>query len=99
MFLIIRDLYNLALVDIIAGWIKKIIQRSDPSSIAKDVRSTSASLVQNARMGISIVLALGNWSSNSTFQKFYQHKVSLMLEKSKIFEMILNESLNDDLQE
>jgi hypothetical protein len=61
---------------------------------AKDVRSTSTSLAQNSGADLATVLALGNWSSNSTYQKFYQRGVKLMLERNNISRQILNEAIN-----
>jgi len=91
-FLISRQPYTPATIDTIANWIKTIVQISSSNSSARDVRATSASLVQNAGADLSIVLALGNWTSNSTYQKFYQRGVSLMLAKNNVSQQILNEA-------
>ena len=92
LFLISRDPHNPAAVDTIANWIKELMQRSSITSSAKDVRSISASLAQNAGADITSVLALGNWTSNSTFQRFYQRGIKLMIEKNKVSELIINEA-------
>ncbi|RIA90464.1 hypothetical protein C1645_737868 [Glomus cerebriforme] len=34
---------------------------------------------------LTSVLALGNWSSNSTYQKFYQRGIKLMLERNQTY--------------
>ena len=68
------------------------MQRSSASSTAKDIRATSASLAQNAGMDLATVLAIGNWTSNSTYQKFYQRGIKRMLEKNRVSEMIIREA-------
>jgi hypothetical protein len=92
LFLITRQPHTPASTDTVAGWIKEIMQRSSASSTARDVRSTSASLAQNSGADLATVLALGNWSSNATYQKFYQRGVKIMLERNKISSRILNEA-------
>ena len=77
----------------VANWIKDIMKKSSQHLTAKDVRSTSASLAQNSGNDLATVLALGNWSSNSTYQKFYQRGVKLMLERNNISRQILNEAV------
>ena len=91
-FLISRQPYTPASVDTVANWIKLAMKKSSPDLTAKDVRSTSASLAQNAGADLSTVLALGNWSSNSTYQRFYQRGVSLMLKKNNVSAQILKEA-------
>jgi hypothetical protein len=71
-----------------------VIQISFPTSTAKDVRATSASLAQNTGIDLFTVLALGNWTSNATFQKFYQRGVCRMLEKNNVSGQILKEALS-----
>lgn len=92
-FLITKQPYTPASVDTVANWIKEVMKKSSQSLTARDVRSTSASLAQNSGADLATVLALGNWSSNSTYQRFYQRGVKLMLERNNISRQILNEAL------
>ena len=94
LFLISRHPYNPAASDTIAGWIKSAMQHSSSDSTAKDVRSTSASLAQKAGLDLSTILSMGNWSSNTTYQKFYQKGIKMMLEKNQVSEVILKEAYN-----
>lgn len=92
LFLITRQPYTPASVDTIANWIKSIIRLSSSESKAKDLRVLSAFFAQNAGAGLESILALGNWSSNNTYHRFYQRGIKLMLEKNRISTMILNEA-------
>ena len=92
LFLITRSSYTQASVDTVAGWIKSVIQCSSSSATAKDIRATSASLAQKAGIDLATILSLGNWTSNSTYQKFYQRGIRLMLEKNRVSEIILKEA-------
>ncbi|PKY59541.1 hypothetical protein RhiirA4_482355 [Rhizophagus irregularis] len=76
-FLMLKP-YSPVAIDTIAG------QISFSASTAKDVCTISASLAQNAGMDLSTVLALGNWTSNTTFQRFYQRGVRIMLERNNV---------------
>jgi hypothetical protein len=51
-------------------------------------------LAQNAGMDLSTVLVLGNWTSNTTFQRFYQRGVHVMLEKNNVSRQILKKALS-----
>ena len=93
-FLISRQPYSPATVDTVANWIKSVLKKSATHLTAKDVRSTSASLAQNAGADLATVLALGNWSSNSTYQRFYQRGIRLMLERNNISKKILDEAIH-----
>ena len=88
LFLITRSPYTQASVDTVAGWIKSVIQCSSSSATAKDIRATSASF----GIDLATILLLGNWTSNSTYQKFYQRGIRLMLEKNRVSEIILKEA-------
>ena len=90
--MITRSPYTQASVDTVAGWIKSVIQCSSSSATAKDIRATSASLAQKAGIDLATILSLGNWTSNSTYQKFYQRGIRLMLEKNRVSEIILKEA-------
>ena len=92
LFLITRDPHTPAATDTIAGWIKSIIRLSSPTSSAKDMRVLSAFFLQNAGADLASVLALGNWSSNSIYQRFYQRGIKLMLEKNQSSSLILKEA-------
>jgi uncharacterized BrkB/YihY/UPF0761 family membrane protein len=94
LFLITRQPFTPARPDTVANWIKSVAQRASPGSTAKDIRSTSASLAQNAGADLATVLALGNWTSSSTYQKFYQKGVAMILEKNNISGLIINEALS-----
>ena len=95
-FLITTGPHTPAATCTIAGWIKSIIEQSSPSSTAKDMRVTSAFLLQNSGADIAAILALGNWSSNTTYQRFYQRGVRLMLEKNKTSSTVLSEAIGAD---
>ena len=69
---------------------KSIIKVSSPSSSAKDIRTMAAFFLQNAGASLASVLALGNWSSNATYQRFYQRGIKIMLERNQTSQMILN---------
>ena len=96
LFLITRDPHTPAATDTIAGWIKSIIRLSSPTSSAKDMRVLSAFFLQNAGADLASVLALGNWSSNSVYQHFYQRGVKIMLEKNHTSSLILQEAVSVD---
>ena len=96
LFLITRDPHTPAATDTIAGWIKSIIHLSSPTSSAKDMRVLSAFFLQNAGADLASVLVLGNWSSNSVYQRFYQRGVKIMLEKNHTSSLILQEAVNVD---
>jgi hypothetical protein len=92
LFLITREPYAPAASDTIANWIKSIIQKSSPTSSAKDMRTLSAFFLQNAGADLASILALGNWSGNSVYQRFYQRGIKLMLERNHSTSLILNEA-------
>ena len=52
------------------------------------MRSTLAS---NAGADLGTIFALGNWSSNNTYQRFYQRGIRLTLEHNNISRQILGE--------
>jgi hypothetical protein len=56
------------------------------------MRVLAAFFAQNAGADLQTILALGNWSSNTTYQKFYQRGVKLMLERNKVSSLILSEA-------
>ncbi|CAG8436131.1 10656_t:CDS:2 [Funneliformis caledonium] len=85
LFLITKPPHTPAATDTIAGWIKTVIKMS-----AKDMRSLSAFFLQNAGGDISTILALGNWFSNTTYQRFYQRGIKLMLERNQVSKLILD---------
>ena len=93
LFLITRDPHSPAATDTIAGWIKSVIKLSSPDSSAKDMRILSAFLLQNSGANLPSILALGNWSSNTTYQRFYQRGIKKMLERNQTSSMILSEAL------
>ena len=80
MFLTTITPHTPAAVDTIANWIKSIIRISSPTSSAKDMRTMAAFFLQNAGTNLSSILVLGNWFSNSVYQRFYQRGIKLMLE-------------------
>jgi hypothetical protein len=90
LFLITRPPHTPAATDTIAGWIKSVIKISSSTSSAKDMRVLSAFFLQNAGGDLSTILALGNWSSNSTYQRFYQRGIKLMLEWNQVSNLILD---------
>ena len=92
LFLITKDPHTPASVDTISNWIKSILRISSPDSTAKDMRVLSAFFAQNAGAGLETVLALGNWSSNSVYHRFYQRGVKLMLERNRISSLIMSEA-------
>jgi hypothetical protein len=99
LFLITRDPHTPASIDTIANWIKSILTISSPGSTAKDMRVMAAFFAQNAGAGLETILALGNWSSNSTYHRFYQRGIKMMLEKNQVSSLILSEAYADrDLQ-
>ncbi|GBC22268.2 hypothetical protein RIR_jg14352.t1 [Rhizophagus irregularis DAOM 181602=DAOM 197198] len=55
--------------------------------------ASSIWMFENAGIDLSTVLALGNWTSNITFQRFYQRGVHVMLEKNNVSRQILKEAL------
>ena len=99
LFLITKDPHTPAFVDTISNCIKSILRISSPDSTAKEMRVLAAFFAQNAGAGLETVLALGNWSSNSVYQKFYQRGIKLMLERNKVSSLILSEARDshDDL--
>ncbi|GBC31876.1 hypothetical protein GLOIN_2v1786700 [Rhizophagus irregularis DAOM 181602=DAOM 197198] len=92
LFLITKEPHSPASVDTIAGWIKSILKISSPGSTAKDMRVLAAFFAQNAGAGLETVLALGNWSSNSVYHRFYQRGIKLMLERNQVSSLILSEA-------
>ena len=44
---------------------------------------------------LSTILALGNWSSNSTYQHFYQWEIKLMLERNQVSKLILDNAISN----
>ena len=92
LFLISRDPYTPASVDTIANWIKSVLRISSPDSKAKDMRVLAAFFAQNAGAGLETILALGNWSSNSTYQRFYQRGIKMMLDRNRVSSRILDEA-------
>jgi hypothetical protein len=96
-FLIIRKPHSPAVTDTIASCIKTIITLSSPSSSAKDMQSLAAYFLQNAGADLASILALGNWSSNSTYQRFYQRGIKKMLEKNQTSSLILSEALGSEV--
>ena len=94
-FLISRDPHTPAATDTIANWIKNVVQRSSSSSTAKDVRALSAFFLQNSGADLASILALGNWSSNAVYQRFYQRGVKKMLERNQVSTLILNEASSE----
>ncbi|CAG8820718.1 41302_t:CDS:2 [Gigaspora margarita] len=87
-------LYQQAIVDTISCWLRSILTQADPFAKAKDVRSISASLAQDAEADVSMILALGNWSNYSVYQRFYQRGIRKMLEHNKISSKILTQAKN-----
>ena len=61
------------------------------------MRSLAAYFLQNAGADLASILALGNWSSNSTYQRFYQRGIKKMLEKNQSSSLILSEALGSDV--
>jgi hypothetical protein len=59
-----------------------------PSLSAKDMRILSAFFLQNAGGDLITILALGNWSSNMVYQRFYQKGIKPMLEKNQILDNV-----------
>jgi hypothetical protein len=94
-FLISRDPHTPAATDTIANWIKTVVQRSSSSSTAKDIRALSAFFLQNSGADLASILALGNWSSNAVYQRFYQRGVKKMLERNQVSTLILNEASSE----
>ena len=90
MFLTTIIPHTLAVIDTIANWIKSIIRISSPTSSAKDMRTMAAFFLQDAGANLSSILTLGNWSSNSVYQRFYQRDIKLMLERNQVSTLILN---------
>jgi hypothetical protein len=89
-FLISREPYTPAATDTIANWIKYALQKSSSESTAKDLRSLSACLLQDSGSDLSTILALGNWTSNSVYQRFYQRGIKNMLERNQSSTQILD---------
>ncbi|EXX52581.1 hypothetical protein RirG_251830 [Rhizophagus irregularis DAOM 197198w] len=56
------------------------------------MRVLAAFFAQNAGAGLETVLALGNWSSNSVYHRFYQRGIKLMLERNQVSSLILSEA-------
>jgi hypothetical protein len=96
-FLITVGPHTPAATDTISGWIKSIVQRSSSSSSAKDMRVISAFLLQNSGADLASVLALGNWSSNTTYQRFYQRGIKRMLERNQTSSLIIAEASNSEV--
>jgi hypothetical protein len=71
------------------------VQRSSSSSTAKDIRALSAFFLQNSGADLASILALGNWSSNAVYQRFYQRGVKKMLERNQVSTLILNEASSE----
>lgn len=97
LFLINREPHSPAAIETIAGWIKTVVRVSSSSSSAKDMRVLSAFFLQNAGADLASVLSLGNWSSNSVYQRFYQRGIKLMLAKNHTSSLILAEANNTTL--
>ncbi|CAG8679794.1 2612_t:CDS:2, partial [Dentiscutata heterogama] len=81
-------------VDTISRWIKEILHLSNPDLTAKDTRALSAFFAQNAGVDLPTILALGNWSSNEVYQRFYQCGIRLMLERNNLPSTIINKARN-----
>ena len=96
-FLITRSPHTPAASDTIAGWIKSVVRLSSPESSAKDMRVLSAFFLQESGADLSSILALGNWSSNSVYQKFYQRGIKIMLERNQTSSVILAQAASSNV--
>ncbi|CAG8809413.1 38859_t:CDS:2, partial [Gigaspora margarita] len=93
-FLSCISLHRPASIDSIANWLKDIIRKSAPNRKAKDIRVLLAMLAQNGSANLNLILALKNWSSLNTYQRFYQRGIKLILEQNNITEKIINQAKN-----
>ena len=76
----------------ISGWIKEILKQSGINVEhfkAHATRSASSSKAQMSGLPVEQILKIGNWSSKSTWQKFYNKNI----EKDKIFEQAVLENV------
>ncbi|CAG8638968.1 15005_t:CDS:2 [Cetraspora pellucida] len=94
LFLTTTALHKPASIDSIARWIKTCLTVSSESLTAKDTRVISAFLAQNSEADLTTIMALGNWSSNMVYQKFYQRGISLLLQRNNIVQKIIEEALS-----
>ncbi|RIB12242.1 hypothetical protein C2G38_2041985 [Gigaspora rosea] len=92
LFLTTAILHHPASVDTISRWIKNILTKADPTARAKDIRALSALLAQDAGADMNTLLALGNWSNHTVYQRFYQRGIKKILERNKTSSRILDQA-------
>ncbi|CAG8805010.1 382_t:CDS:2, partial [Gigaspora margarita] len=80
LFLTSTTPHRLATVYTISRWIKHILTQADPAAKTKDIRTILALFAQDAGADMNTLLALGNWSNYSVYQRFYQRDIRSMLE-------------------
>ena len=76
----------------ISGWIKEVLKQSGINVEhfkAHSTRSASSSKVQMSGLPVEQILKRGNWSSKSTWQKFYIKNI----EEDKTFEQAVLENI------
>ena len=62
----------------VANWIKKVLSNSGIDTKiykARSIRSASSSAAAVGGVGISDILARGNWSNKNTWEKFYHKEI------------------------
>ena len=77
----------------ISGWIKEVLKQSGINVEhfkTHSARSVSSSKVQMSGLSVEQILKRGNWSSKSTWQKFYDKNI----EEDKTFEQAVLENVD-----
>ena len=84
--------HNEVVKSTISGWIKEVLKQSEINVEhfkAHSTRSASSSKVQMSGLPVEQILKRGNWSSKSTWQKFYIKNI----EEDKTFEQAVLENI------
>ena len=84
--------HNEVVKSTISGWIKEVLKQSEINVEhfkAHSTRSASSSKVQMSGLPVEQILKRGNWSSKSTWQKFYNKNI----EEDKTFEQAVLENV------
>ena len=71
LFVITRKPYSAASKVTLAGWLMQVINHSGQSGTAGSVRSAATSKAAARGASEQSILQAGNWSSMSTFERFY----------------------------
>ena len=84
--------HNEVVKSTISGWIKEVLKQSEINVKhfkAHSTRSASSSKVQMSGLPVEQILKRENWSSKSTWQKFYNKNIK----GDKTFEQVVLENV------